>query len=213
MSKQEHTPFQFLQFRIAEAYWRWKVWKQLFLGDPSKPDELMQRHASMNSWAPSFFAMLQNLLLDDVILRICKLDDPEYLNPRHANKRRNLSLEAAKAEALDRLEDASRRNVTKLIREFHKAARPLTTWRNRRISHEDHRTSVGQDVLPSIQLARIEACLSSATRVMRVLDTSESEYGYEHLIAMGDGESVLYALRCADQYQKECALQFRPPIS
>lgn len=210
----EPTPFQHLQFRVSEAHWRWKVWKQLYLGDPSKPDELMQRHELMVSAAASFFAMLQNLLLDDVVLRICKLVDPEEGGP-HKARRKNLSLRAAIAEASARLTPAALTEANALAHALDKLTEPFKTWRNWRGAHDDRLTAIGDEVLPPLPFADVDGSLNGAVKIMQLLDplSPDNEHRYDWMIAPGDGEGLLYALRCARQYHKECIEQFRAPIS
>lgn len=209
-----NTPFQHLQYRVVEAHWRWQIWKQLFLGDPSVPDELMQRHAVMNSAAPAFFAMLHSLLLDDVVLRICKLVDPAEGGP-HKARRKNLSLRAAITEASARLTPVALTEANTLADALDKITEPFKQWRHRRVAHEDHLTAIGDEILPPLSFADVEQSFNSAIKIMQLLDplAADNEYCYDGKIAMGDGEGLLYALRCAHQYHKECIDQFRAPIS
>jgi hypothetical protein len=203
--KRKPSAFEILQFRVADVHWRWKVWKQLFTADPSKPDEAREWQGLMNSVARDFFVLLQDVLLQDVVLRICKLFDPPTGGPKQA-KRTSLSLAAVRESAKGRLTASAEADIRKRTFALQRTAKPLEAWRNRRLAHDDEQTATGASVLPMLQLARIEKALTQATEIMALLDpdSASREYQYDSMIAFGDGNALKYAIRCAAQYRKEC---------
>lgn len=208
------SAFKILQFRVADVYWRWKVWKQLFIADPSKPDDATEWQALMNSWAKNFFVMLHDVLLQDVVLRICKLFDPPIGGPKKA-KRTSLSLAAARESAKNQLAASAEAEIRKKTFALQRTAKPLEAWRNRLIAHDDELTATGASALPKLQLARIEQCLMQAAEIMMLLDPNSAQHAYQYdgMIAHGDGDSIKYAIRCAEQYKKECLAHGRRPLA
>lgn len=189
------TPFQLLQFRVSEAHWRWKVWKQLFLADPAKLAEAKERQRIQNSAAPVFFAMLQDVILQDVVLRLCKLADAEEGGHRQ-NKRRNFSLSGALIDARDQLSPANSGAAEKAIQSFKAASTALIKWRHWKFAHDDYEVAVGGQALPKLAIADVDAAMKSAVEVMQLLDpnAAHTEFAYDGTIAFGDGDSIMYAL-------------------
>jgi hypothetical protein len=210
---ERHTPFEILQFRVAEAHWRWKIWKQLFAGTRSNQDEVEQRISLMNRTASAFFTVIQQILLDDVIARVCKLLDPGVQGPK---KRENLSLESAISRASKRIEGEKLAAATEQLKKFKVAALPLVEHRNWRIAHDDFLVAIGEEKVPALVLDdAIDGALQSAELIMELLDPNmaTNQFLYGQMIARGDGDSLLRALRYADQYRKECRAQGRQPLA
>lgn len=182
------------------------------MGDRAKPQEAMARVAMMNSAAPAFFAMLEGLLFEDVVLRVCKLIDKAESRTK-MGPRRNLSLKAALLDQSARLGAPVAKKLESLIDAFVATSEPLITWRNWYISHEDYLVATGVEPLPPLSGLDVDQAAQKAVEIMELLDpVSETcEFGYDHMIGNGDGASLLYAMRCAQQYHKEClAIGVRP---
>lgn len=196
-------PFAILQHRVAEVHWRWKVWKQLYMSSESAI-------RLMNRAAPSLFAMIKDIMVEDVMLRLCKLADP----PEGAG-RPNLVLARVLKQAASRLDKAELAAAMHAAHQLTQAIAPLRTIRNRRIAHEDHATTVGDDVLPKVSDAEVDQALARATALIELLDPKRElvHFAYNGMIAVGDGESLLYALECAEQYRSECLKRGVRPLS
>ncbi len=71
--------FESLRGETLDLHLRWKLYRHLYAGP--KEDIVL-----LNKSAPSIFAILQSLLLEDCVLRICRITDPpsrgayEYLS-------------------------------------------------------------------------------------------------------------------------------------
>lgn len=202
--QQPPTPFRILQHRVAEAHWRWKVWKQLYMGKHADDAEALERVRLMNSWAPAFFTMLKSLLIEDVVLRVCKLADAPKGGPAKA-KRRNLSLSAALVDAQSRLTLSEADRASSLIQAFRIAVEPMIKLRNWRIAHEDYDVATGVEDAPAFTDKDVETAMASAVGIMELLDPEFgiAEFGYKSMLANDDGDSLVYALRCADVYHKD----------
>jgi len=207
------SPFEILQFRVAEIHWRGKVWKQLFAGVRENEEDVEDRISLMNRSAEAFFTIVQQMLLDDIIARICKLLDPAEQGPQ---KRENLSLLSALERARDRIDNDAQAKAIELIDEFKRKSEPLIRRRNWRISHDDFLVATGTEKPPEFVLDEsMDGALRSAEAIMNIFDPRfrEVEYRYADMIAQGDGRAILRALRQADQYRKACrALNCRPLV-
>jgi hypothetical protein len=206
--------FELLQRRVAEAHWRWKVWKQLFVPDPGVPNDAAQRLALMNSVAPALFAMMHRVLFADVILCLCKLADPKDSRVR-GGIRDNLTIKAARQRAAARLTSREQRVIDRRIAALDKTIMPFKLWRDRSVAHDDHLTALGLASLPRLAGKKVERVLELVREVMVRLDPNSKtvDYSYDDSIALGDGTSLLDALRCAERYRKKCLAQGRRPPS
>jgi len=203
-----------LQRRVAEAYWRWKVWKQLFMKARGDRGEAKERLRVMNGMASDFFGMIHELLFSDIVVRICKLGDPRESNTPQG-KRSNLTLEKLFNDADSRLSKAKKVRARKLLDRFKTDTTFFRLWRNRKEAHEDHLTATRIDLLPAIKLRSIDRVLKSAATILRVLDPAAPacEFAYDQMIAFGDGESMMFALRCAERYVLECREHGKRPLA
>lgn len=208
------TPFNTLQFRVAEAHWRWKVWKQIYMLGPAGEAEARDRIAVLNGAAPAFFAMLRDILLQDVALRLCKLVDPRE-EGRKKKPRRNFSLASALEDAKPRLDPSTATQVSTMLDRFKLASEPLIRWRHWVFAHDDYEVATGAHTPPGLNDTHIDAALNAAVEIMRLLDpqAGNCEYAYDQLIALGDGDSLVFNLRCAKKYREECREQLKRPLS
>lgn len=208
------TEFELLQTKVAEAHWRWEVWKQLFVPDPDVPNDAIQRMELMNSIAPALFAMLHQVLFADVILCLCKLTDPKDSRVR-GGTRDNLTIKAARHWAANRPTSRQQKGIDRRLAALDKTIKPFKTWRDRFVAHDDHLTALGLASLPHLAGQKVERSLKRAREIMVLLDPHSKAvgYGYDSTVALGDGESLLYAMRCADRYHEECVAQGRRPLA
>lgn len=207
------TPFGMLQIRVAEAHWRWKVWKQIYMIGPGGPAEASERMAMLDSAAPDFFRMLREILLQDVALRLCKLVDAGEGGPSK-NRRRNLSLASAFDDAQPRLDSDTAGKVAAMLVNFKAASEPLVKWRHWVFAHDDYEVATGAHTPPRLSDTHINEAMKAAAEIMRLLDPqgADCEFAYDQLIALGDGDSLLYHLRCAVKYREERLAQLKRPL-
>lgn len=198
------TPFKKLQFRVADVHWRWKNWKQLFMCDPARSEETDDRFTLMDSVSPHFFILLKDVLLQDVALRLCKLIDPAESGPPKA-RRRNFSLLAALEDAKARPEFLNPSQVQALVSKMKSSSTPLIQWRNWIFAHDDYEVATGAHEPSPLTDEHIESALRSAIEVMNLIDPQYGEVGfaYSEMIALGDADSLIQALRNAKKYEIE----------
>lgn len=198
------SPFRVLQHRVAEIHWKWKVWKQLFRDSGEEGYRLMKRQA------PSFFVLIQRVLLDDLILQLCKLADPPEGGPK-SDRRTNLVLQRAIEDAKPRLGAGTTEAVEQLMGQLTEKTATLRKWRNRRIAHHDMKTAIQAEPLDPIWIADIERTIDLVTEIMKHLQDGNSVFAYDAMIANGDGESLLQSLRWAEQHVQEAVRRGEKP--
>lgn len=214
MSHAKYTPFEELQFRVSDVYWRWKVWTQLYMGDRANPEDVKERISLMNDMAPSFFDLLQKLLWKDVVQSICKLIDPAETRTK-SGLRQNLSLESAVNDANPRLTASAAAEAKKLLSDLRKKSETLRDFRNWLIAHDDLLVATGVEARPEITSDNIEQSMATAVRIMTLLDPNFPKCVFEYggMIANGDGNSLLQALRLAKKYRTESRAEGQRPVT
>ncbi len=185
-------PLKVLQNRIADLHWRWRAWKQLFVGDEDR------KYRLMDSAVPYMFAVIQQALFDDVVLRLCKLADPLQGGPP-SGRRDNLVLERLVRNATE-LKNPHSARANELLEELRTCVKQLRLIRHRAIAHEDFRTAVRVEPLEPVQYAAVDRALELATSVARELEPPDEALIYECMIAAGDGDALLGALEDAGRF-------------
>ncbi len=66
--------FDALSQKLANVHARWKIYNNIYSHSDKRIDML-------NEASPGVFYHLQNLLIDDVVLGICKVNDPASTGP------------------------------------------------------------------------------------------------------------------------------------
>jgi hypothetical protein len=161
----------------------------------------------MNRTAPAFFATLKDILLFDVVLRICHLSDPSDTRVKGGESRENLSLENAYQTRRSLTTSESANKAKLALDEFKQHVRPLKALRDRKIAHAD-KASLGEGF--GVRDTDVDRTIEAAIRTMDALDprSTSVEYGYEGMIAFGDGDSLLSYLRLGDQAHRD---RFKAP--
>lgn len=169
---------EILKNDLAEIVWRWDQWRAIFVGDGAR-QQLLSRTA------PAFFGLLNELLLDDVLLRLSKLGD-ENSDALHLKRLAKEARHRVGPERASRAED--------LVRRYNEATQPIRRHRHDRIAHKNYNSALGMAPLPSIEFSRIERAADLAEKLLRLLDPNDGEFMYRDMIANGDARALLRLL-------------------
>lgn len=145
---------------------RWQMYQQLFRHS-ARRTELLRDTADF------FFSTLQEILLDDVVLRLARLADGEQTLGKQ-----NLTLR----QLPGRVPDAEVRiQVESLLERAIGACAFAKDQRNRRLAHRDLRLATGlaETPLAEIDLAAVDGALRAFRDVMNCLDEC---YGTGHVM-------------------------------
>lgn len=167
---------------------RWNEFKTLFATDEADI-------AMLNTFAPSFFGEVQQLMLNDTILWLRKLTDSAKAGrPR---RRINVTVNLLPGFIGD---EELKRQVRRLINQAKKKTEFSTDWRNRRLAHSDLEYAIDPDAKPLAKASkeRIEAALNA---IGAILNCVAEGYGlppvvYEQSIEpLGSAAVLLRRLR------------------
>lgn len=180
--------FEEIRNEVLTLHVNWKIYRQLFAHTPLRVDLL-------NESACTFFYVTQELLYNDVQLRLSKLTDPSKTGGF-----RNLSLPAL----LESVEDKSfRATLESIIDDLQKKCKPFRNKRNKEIAHLDFDTVMKSVPTPDVSRKMIEDALTLLAKFLNEIEGHymDSETSYDVIISE-DGESLVnyvkYGMRYAE---------------
>lgn len=142
----------------------------------------------LNESAPEFFGRLQDTLLDDVMLHLARLTDPEKIG-----RKANLSIKGLVARLSDRDHaDSLEPSITDLDDKV-SAARD---WRNRRIAHTDYDLAVGAPVTPLLPTSRnaIGAAIEALAALINAITVHYMQYNIGFDINQDPATDLIFVL-------------------
>ena len=182
--------YSILSNQVSWVHFKWKQYRGLFGTNQERIDFL-------NVAAPAFFAELQQLLWDDILLHICRLTD----RPESAGKA-NLTIACFPALISDA--DLALR-VDKLFNQVKEKTGFAREWRNRRLAHREFPVASQADSRSLTPGSRedIEVALVAIRDVMNCIEVHymKSSVLYDHGIEALGGFDTL--LRCLEKGVEE----------
>jgi hypothetical protein len=167
---------------VAGLHSRWKLYSQLFRVSESQVEFLREM-------APSFFGVLQNTFLDDILMAFSRITDPA-----RQGRKENLTLKLL-AERIDpSTYPELHQRVDGLADDIVAHCAPFRDLRNRSLAHKDLPTALHYhpDPLPGISRSMIDDALRMLRTLMNAIqgDFDHAETAYEHIIQRGDGLGI-----------------------
>ncbi|MGH7772381.1 MAG: hypothetical protein ACREQA_09090 [Candidatus Binatia bacterium] len=182
--------YDILSNQVTWVHLKWKEYRALFGTSQERIDFL-------NEAAPAFFGDLQDILLNDVLLHLCRLTDP----PKSAGKP-NLTIECLPPLISDA---ALRGRVKELLERAKDKTSFAREWRNRRLAHREFPVTVEVDTRSLTPGSRqdVEEALAAIRAVMNCIEVhyQKSTVLYEHSIEGLGGVDAL--LKCLEKGVEE----------
>jgi hypothetical protein len=177
----------FLHSEVIWLHGRWEIYNQLYGESPGRIDFL-------NKTAPTFFAILQGILLNDVQLTLSKLADPAAtLN------RPNLTLETL-LNGIEKLPDPQlAARLLPLLTEYRTACVKVKARRNKDIAHFDFAVQIAPSqkaaALPGPSRQEIDTALTALRDLMKtVFGHFEGKHMAYEMFSLHDGANQLLFL-------------------
>jgi hypothetical protein len=158
-----------------EVCWLYATWGEYEILFASKPS----RVKLLNKTAGYFFFIVQRVMLDDILLRICRITDPIK-----TGKNANLTIQIwAKNADFEREISEAQEKVT-----------PCRVLRNKRIAHNDLKTIVDQ--VPTLEIDQIRDAIHAIGSVVMKMNIRwfKAELSLSHLIVNRNALELLYVL-------------------
>lgn len=147
--------------RTGMLHLKWKVYRSLYGDSPERVDLL-------NWSAPVFFAILDDVLLDDVLLEIARMTDSD-----RTGRWENASIQ--KLITILPPEDVAEHSWSVKLSELHALSDRIRTIRDKRLAHADLDSAVRyhDDPLPGVSRAYVEDVLKG---IRDLLGSIENKY-------------------------------------
>lgn len=179
---------------VTILHLNWQNYRTLY-GTSSERIDLL------NWAAPLFFALLDGILLHDIIMAIARLTDPSKTG-RH----QNASLENLLNKLVPSLQSNLAHQWRSELKDLNAHCALIRKIRDRIIAHNDLGTALqyDPDPLPGISRAYIESVLE---KIRKFIGDIEEHFrgirtSHYHVFTCNDGESLIYALESAREYKK-----------
>ncbi len=198
MGRQLGRVFHYLRNECVWLHLKWREFVVLF-GTSARRVDLV------NTAAPAFFKIVQDLLWEDTLLHICRLTDPAV----SAGKKENLTVCRLPLLVLAAL----RPEVEDAVAATRRQCEFARDWRNRHIVHRDYPLALDEHATP-LETATMKSVDEALASIARVLNMLEGHYLHHEPIPyhmsiepLGNAEALLYVLR--DGLDARAALEQR----
>jgi hypothetical protein len=187
---------------VCHLHRKWGVFRELYVSGT--------RIELLNNSAPGFFNLCKDLFGDDIILTICRLNDP-----KRTFQKDNLTLEQLVYSVEPAQHPRLRDELEVLLGDSKTKCTFAKDHRNKRIAHNDLDTKLNAKVrpLPSPTTTNIDDALRSICEVLNAVPRyfHQSDTGtvdYSSLVSRpGVGRILMSYLREAEQTRHELAAQ------
>jgi hypothetical protein len=183
--------FDSLREEVIELHVRWKLYRLLYAG--AKEDVIL-----LKSSGSSVFGLLQSLLFDDCLLRVCRLTDPAT-----AGRYTYRSVRRLVNVLLDHGASVFECDLDADLKELESACSEIRTLRNTRIAHADleHSLEIAESPLPGVSIEDVNRILGQLSRLLNHVEIplrrSRTFYGDALVPIDVDAERLFSLLRQA----------------
>lgn len=170
---------------FTQVGYRWVIFCQLFDSGQENVD-LLNRSGS------NVFQLLQQLILDDVMLGLCRLTDP----PKSMGSE-NASLRNLVEKLQARLPTQSKLKIDTKLTELNAHLSKVRELRNKALSHNDLSHAISATLLPRPTYDELEGAIDSATSILNEITGRVFDYSTEYMphVPYGyDGNKLLKVL-------------------
>lgn len=174
-----------LERQLIQLCYRWKIYCQLY-------DSGEGNLALLNKSGSNVFALFQKLLIDDLMMGLCRLADPAI-----SMGKENASLENLVSKLDAHLSDDSKIYIRSTLAELTSHLEKVRVLRNKAMSHSDLAHALDITLLPRPTYGELEGALEAAVALLKEITGRVYAYSstYEpHIPAGRDGEKLLRVL-------------------
>ena len=140
-------------YHLVDEYYscqsRWQEYKELFA-------TTRERISLLNESTSYFFSMIQSILLDDILLSICRMNDPSS-----SFGKANLSF----SHFQDLMTEMGCEDLSRLVEKAKRNVNPIKYIRNTRLGHNDLNTIIKERSM-YLELPELENALSNLFQII-----------------------------------------------
>ena len=182
-----------IEREFIQLGYRWAVFCQLFDSGQDNVDLL-------NKSGSNVFQLLQKLLIDDLMMSLCRLSDP----PKSMGYE-NASLKNLTEKLAEHLPPESGTKINAKFAELKQHLEKITILRNKALSHTDLTHAVNTELLPRPTYDELEGAIDTITSILNELTGKVFDYSSDyvpHLPFGHDGNKLLNVLAKAHGHKQ-----------
>lgn len=172
--------------QVIQLSYRWKIFCQLF-------DSGQDNIELLNKSGSNVFELFQRLILDDAMISLSRLTDPEK-----SKSSENVSVLNLLEKARSHLKKSMVTEVEAQIDELNNCVLTIRKHRNKALAHSDLEHALNAAALPSVTYDELESAMRILQSVVNKIanETCRRTTHYDPIIPYGcGGDSLLKALR------------------
>ncbi len=176
---------EFIQLR-----YRWALFCQLF-------DSGQANINLLNKSGSNVFQLFQKLIIDDVMMTLCRLSDRDKSMGHENASIRNLF-----KRAKENLSDETTKEVEAKLLELDAHMKNISTLRNKAISHKDLNHALNTELLPRPTYDELEKSIETVRKILNSLTSELLNYSRNYVVVMPvgyDGNKLLHVLAKAHE--------------
>lgn len=156
MGEENGELFHHLSSEFAWIYVLWNEYKIIFRE---------KNYDILNKTAPGFFRIIKRQFIHDIVLGMCRINDP-----KESMGNKNLSIK----RLVDIAKKGHRKNIKERLNEIDEKICNIKKYRHKIISHNDLETNLKKTASPQVKFEEIESCLFE---INELLNYFKSLYG------------------------------------
>lgn len=171
---------EFIQLR-----YRWGLFCQLFDSGQANVDLL-------NKSGSNVFQLFQKLVIDDVMMALCRLSDPN-----NSMGHENASVRNLFKRDKENLSEETNKEIDARLLELDEHMKKISTLRNKALSHTDFEHALNTELLPRPTYDELEKSIDAIRSILSKLTDELYDYStsYVPLMPIGhDGNKLLHVL-------------------
>lgn len=184
-----------LLLEVVRLHDIWGCYRELFAGSQGRVDLL-------NKCASGFFYFIQEVLINDIYICLCKLTDSAYSKNSKKNKTKNLSLFQLQLELGKHYNmDLAIKNCA-ILCTLKRKIEPFDKWRNKKLAHSDWDTHFKVEPLPDIHQELIEEVLLMIRNYLNSIEQHYNNSEIEYRVASCEVDSLVTYLGYGLRYEE-----------
>lgn len=187
--------FHLISTKVSILHLHWKNYRALYGTTPERIDLL-------NYTASYFFVLVEDVLRDDILLRISKL-----IEGAGSGRKKKVSIKRLLEEIKEHILPEDYDKISKNLRELDNYCKKLKNIRNKQIAHSDLNAALDENIKKSLGVSRdyIEDILLRIRNIIGSIEKlfMDSSTYYEYILSTNDAEQLISVLERARNFEEE----------
>ena len=185
-----------IECEFIQLVYRWQLFCQLF-------DSGQENIDLLNNSGSNVFQLLQKLIIDDVMMALCRLLDPD-----RSMGHENASIRNLLKKVKGRLSEETSMEVDAKLSELYEHMKKISTLKNKALSHSDFEHVLNAEPLPRPTYGELEKSIDAICSILNTLTGELHDYSASLVPKMPcghDGNKLLSVLAKAHESKQKAS--------